>query len=225
MNLSLSPSELEAYVLRQLKCFFPDNQKIDKVKFRRAFSFALERTEYCFKYIKLFSKEGQPFLNHLHTDQYAMFLLFLANSIWQKNADDHTASKVFALNKCLHSLNCMYDTRIPDIFLLFHVIGTVLGKAEYADFLIVTHGCTIGAQAGKYPRIGKGVSLLPHSSIIGDCNIGDRVSVGINTTIYQQDIDPDTVVFTQEGRTCKQFCQLPWGQQFFTLQFEEEFRE
>jgi serine O-acetyltransferase len=117
----------------------------------------------------------------------------------------------------LHGINCLYDTNLPKIFLFIHSIGTVLGKANYSDFFIVSQGCTVGAHNNVYPTLKRGVALLPHASIIGNCNIGERVSVGINATVYSRNIGSDKTVFQSNTKrliTIKTSTKF-WGQKFF----------
>lgn len=198
MELSLKKQEFQEYVSNQLNHFFPDNKNVSFKQDDLSFNLALERTEYCFKDVILnsYKKNGHTFLNHLHSDQYTVFLWFLSNSVWKETVNDELANKLFYLNKALNGFSCMYDTNLPDIFLILHSVGTVLGKAEYGDYLVVAQGSTVGAHNGIYPTIGKGVGLLPNSSIIGDSKIGDKVSIGINTTVYGMNIDSENVVFT-----------------------------
>ncbi|RJE48780.1 hypothetical protein A7K50_08480 [Dehalobacter sp. MCB1] len=222
MNLSLSPKEFNHYVLRQVDHFFPDNARIDTDKFSLAFDLAVDRTHHCFKHLRLTSycSQGETYLNHLHSDQYAVFLWFLSNSVWKETEDEKLAAKFFYLNKSLHSFNCMYDTNLPDIFLFLHLMGTVLGKAAYSDFLVVTQGCTVGAHRSKYPQIGKGASLLPNTSIIGDSHIGNYVSLGISTVVYEQDIPDRHIVYRDnQGTIHTKRSVKPWSQQFFNIDF------
>ncbi|WP_415536557.1 hypothetical protein [Dehalobacter sp. 4CP] len=222
MNLSLEYKEFQQYVLLQLSHFFPDKKTVDLDKYHKAFDLALDRIDYCFKHITLnsYCNKGECYLNHLHSDQYAVFLWLLSNSVWKENGDENLAAKLFYLNKSLHSFNCMYDTNLPDIFLFIHLIGTVLGKATYSDFLVVTQGCTVGAHHGIYPQLGKGTSLLPNSSVIGDAHIGDYVSLGINTLVYEQDIPDRHVVFRDDlGAIHTKSSDKPWSQQFFHFDF------
>ncbi|CAM2935274.1 hypothetical protein PASE110613_08355 [Paenibacillus sediminis] len=220
MELSLPYSDFKEYVAKQIEHFFPDKYSVHFRSSDVVFDLALERTEYCFKDVtlKAYYKDGHPFLNHLHSDQYTVFLWFLSNSIWYETSDEPLANKIFYLNKALHGFSCMYDTKLPDIFLLLHNVGTVLGKAEYSDYLVVAQGCTVGAQNGKYPRLGKGVALLPNSSIIGNCTIGDRVSIGIGTTVYQRDVESQTVLFTDSNGVLKTKKKADcWVQNFYNV--------
>ncbi|WP_127532088.1 LbetaH domain-containing protein [Paenibacillus kobensis] len=221
MELSLSVQEFREYVSRQLNHFFPDKYMVQLNDNSAAFDLALERTEYCLKDVTLqtYFKDGNLYLNHLYSDQYAVFLWFLSNSIWSRTEDLAIANKLFYLNKSLHGFSCLYDTKLPSIFLLLHTVGTVLGKAEYGDYLVAGQGSTVGAQNGKYPILGRGVAVLPHSSIIGDCVIGDKVSVGINASVYQKNIENNTVVYrSEDGSIGYKYKEQCWAQRWYNVQ-------
>lgn len=212
MKLSMSYREFQQYVLTQIDHFFPDGYKISNPSFKLVFDMAIERTQHCFSYVSLptYSHNNQPVLNHLHSDQYAVFLWFLSSSVWNEFQDSCLANKLFGLNKALHGFSCMYDTALPNVFLLLHTVGTVLGKANYGDFFSVAHGCTVGAQNNMYPCIGIGVSMLTHSSIIGNCNIGDFVSIGINATTYKANIPSMHMAYNSEKGTTIKKSINPW---------------
>jgi serine O-acetyltransferase len=93
----------------------------------------------------------------------------------------------------------MYNTSMPDIFLIFHGVGTMLGKAHYDDYFVVLQGCTIGSHKGEYPKFGRGVALAANSSVIGNCVIGDRVSISTRTTLFQKNIEKDQTAFIDYG--------------------------
>jgi serine acetyltransferase len=63
------------------------------------------------------------------------------------------------------------------------------------------------------------VALTAHSTIIGNCNIGDRVSISNNTAIFQKDIPADTVAFIdrQTGQLNLKRSDVPYAQQFFNI--------
>lgn len=221
MNLSLKCSEFKDFVINQMAHFFPDSQSPNKREFGKIFTIALDRIDFCFKHIniKSYCVHGTTNFNHLHANQYAMFLWFLSNTVWSETNNEKLASKLYCLNRALNSFSCSYEAKLPEVFLLLHIVGSVLGKAEYSDFFVATHGCTVGAHHGKYPKIGRGVSLLPHSSIIGGCSIGDRVSIGINATIYQKDIPKDTIVYVDSHHTlCQKPSRIAWAQHLFNVQ-------
>ena len=218
MVLSLKFDELIKYVYKQMSNLFPDSSENNLLKYEEEFSITIEKLEGCFKFIKNnnYSKGNVTYFNHLHSDQYTMFLWFLSNTIWNRKHDIHICNKLFYMNKSLNGFSCMYDTELPEIFLLLHTVGTVLGKAEYSNYFIAAQGCTIGAHKGIYPKIGKNVSLLPNSSIVGKCLIGNNVSVGINATVYNTDIEDDMVIFVNnKGETNYKHKKEAWSKQWF----------
>ncbi|OQP50816.1 hypothetical protein A4H97_03045 [Niastella yeongjuensis] len=219
MQLSISKAELQLYVCNQLNNFFPDNNPVKPAEFEGVIDITLDRVDFCFKKVayERYNKGGETILSHLYADQYLVFLWFLSNTFWKEKGHSAIGSKLYYLNKTLHAFDCMYDTALPDIFLIFHGAGTMLGKAAYSDYFVALQGCTVGSQKGKYPVIGKGVSLTAHSSIIGDCEIGDRVSVSMYTSIFEKNIPNDTTAFTDasSGAVCLKPTKRPYAQQFF----------
>ncbi|MBK9533323.1 MAG: serine acetyltransferase [Chitinophagaceae bacterium] len=197
MITSLSIDEISTYTSRQLNHFFPDKDAIELKEYKSCIQIALDRLDFCFKYVTLkhYCNGAEAIFNHLHSDQYIMYLWFLANTIWREKQEKKICSKLYYLNKSMHAVDCAYDTNLPDIFLIFHGAGTVLGKAQYSNYFVVLHGCTVGANKGIYPVIGQGVSLAANSSVIGNCKIGNRCTISTRTTIFQKDIADDNTAF------------------------------
>jgi serine O-acetyltransferase len=219
LKLSLPYAEFCGYVLRQINRLFPDGRPLRPRDMRRPLEQAVERTAHCFRHVKLpaYQEDGEPRLNHLHSDQYAVFLWFLSNSVWRENGSTAAADKLFYANKTLHGLSCMYDTALPDIFLLLHTTGTVLGKASYSDFFVAAQNVTVGAQNGQYPAIGRNTALLPGSSVIGGCTVGDNVSIGAGAAVYCRDIPDGSVVYRDSGngRLTIKSGSVPWADRVF----------
>lgn len=218
MKLSITRNELLKYLTNQVNNFFPDKYHIEK-DFDIILDSSLERLDYCFKHVKSnrYFKNSESLYNHLYADHNVMLLWFLSNTAWQKLSNTNLASKLYYLNKSLHGVDCMYDTKMPDIFLIFHGVGTMLGKADYNDFFVVLHGCTVGSHKGKYPTFGKGVSLAANSSVIGDCNIGNRAVISTRTTVFKKTIPYDNTAFFDfdKGELKIQKSQNCYTQQFF----------
>lgn len=218
MILSLTLEELNQYVYKQMENLFPDGKGCDILNYRREANDAIERMENCFKKVKKssYNDGSQTYFSHLHSDQYTTFLWLLSNSIWKSRADSNICNKLFYMNKALNGFSCMYDTALPEYFLLLHTVGAVLGKAEYSNYLIATQGATVGAHHGIYPKLGEYVSLMPYSSIVGDCNIGKEISIGIGARVYNMDINDNTVVFIDDnGKTNYRFKEQSWAKQWF----------
>lgn len=222
MILSLPHREFRDYVLRQMNHFFPDRQRLAVPEVNEAFDIAIERTAHCFGHVNLegYTRNGEVYLNHLNANQYAAFLWFLSNTVWTVLGNEKAANKLYCLNRALNGLSCSYEAKLPEVFLLLHIVGTVLGKAEYSDFFVACQGCTVGAHHGVYPRIGRGVAMLPHAAVIGACRVGDGVSLGANVMIYEQDVpDGATLYVDQEtGRLSSKQGRVPWANHLFKNQ-------
>lgn len=199
MILSLTSSVLTEYIIHQIKTFFPDNQGLTSSDIAHALKTALDRLEFCFMHIQdmRFQQNGEAVFNHLHSDQYAMFLYFLSNSFYIQEGRETICEKIFYLNKCLHGIDCFYTVQLPSIFLFVHPLGTILGtQASYSDYFLISQNCTIGDNYdGQYPVLGKGVALYSGATIIGECVIKDNCEIGAHAFIYNSKIASDSIVF------------------------------
>lgn len=197
MELSLTKDQLSNYLVHQINNFFPDHNLLEKKMIGEVIDHSLERLDFCFSKVinNRYTSNGNTFYNHLYADHNVVFYWFIANTIWQRFNDKQAASKFYYLNKALHGFDCMYDTQLPDIFLVFHGVGTMLGKAHYDDYFIAMQGCTIGANRGSYPVLGKGVSLTANSSIIGNCKIGNNCTINTGTLLLDMDLEDNHVAY------------------------------
>ena len=174
---------------------------------KRAFDEALERVEFCFSHVRVrgYSIENhgvrQTFFNHLNSDQYSQFLYYFSNSLWKTGGDTDICSKLILLNRDLHGCWFSYKGTFPDIFLLYHPVGSVIGhnNVKFSDYLVILQNVTINASPtpldlGKYLFLGAG------AKIIGGGKIGDCVSVGANTLVKNPNI-PDNFLIYQDINT------------------------
>lgn len=194
MILSLKKSSLRDYVKDQLIHFFPDNLPVDAID--NIFDLTLDRVEHCFFaiYDIYFKVKGKSYFNHLNSDQYSMFLYFLSNTLYSNNSDRHLCEKLFYLNKLLNGIDAFYSIELPNIFLFCHPVGTVLGKAQYADFFLVYQNCTVGSNHDiDYPVIGKHVAMYKGSSILGNCKIGNNCKVSAHSLIMDRNLDDNKI--------------------------------
>lgn len=201
MQISTTPENLSDYARHQINTFFPDGHTVNKADLWPGISDALERLEFCFRRIRVgrYCVDGSAIFNHLYSDQYLMFLWFLSNSLWRKSANENTLNKLYLLNKSLHSFDCVFDTPLPEVFIIIHGVGTVLGKAKYSDYLAVYHGCTVGQTRGKYPTLGRGVGLGAGASLLGNCNVGDYASIGAGCTLVNTPVDVAASAYRDHG--------------------------
>lgn len=199
MRSSLHSQHLLQYIQSQLMNSFPDGLDSKLLKETHVIK-ALERVEFCFKHVKLssYNKSGEVVFNHLYSDHYLIFLWFLSNTIYLDYGPSNLANKIYYLNKSLHSFDCLYNNNLPDIFIIFHGVATVLGKAHYSNFFISYQAVTVGASNGVYPVINEGVSLMAHSSLIGSCHVDKFTTISSNTHIFNKDIDKRKLVYRNE---------------------------
>ncbi|MCR5214370.1 MAG: hypothetical protein K6E10_08120 [Eubacterium sp.] len=206
MNISISQSDLKEYLGKQLDTFFPDGYHMSGKDIDTAFSLGLERLEKCFKCITFpaYSDEnGNTFFSHLHADQYAQFLYFFSNSLWDISQNKAICDKVLNLNRLLNGFFLSYKCNMPDYFFLGHPVGSIIGNAVYSDYLVVFQNVTINTDqkedGSPAPEIGKGVFLGAGAKIIGNKRIGDRVSISVDAMVYDMEIPDDSVVIRDES--------------------------
>lgn len=197
MQTSLSKDDFEAYVLRLVANHLPDGY-VPANGVKSAFSTALDRVEYCFTRIhRKYYNEGVLELNHINGDHMASFLYFFANTLWREKTDIGLATRLFYLNKILHGIDLFYSVALPDIFMLVHPVGTVLGHARYQDYLVVYQNCTVGAVTTVYPSFGRGTILYSRTSVLGACVLGDDVVMAANAVVIDREVPSSIVVVGQ----------------------------
>lgn len=209
MELLLPKDELKSYMKAQLDTFFPDGHSMKGKDIDIAFDLGLERLENCFKYLTFpayCDDKGQTYFSHLHADQYAQFLYYFSNSLWSVSNNKPICDKLMYLNRTLNNFFFSYKGKLPDIFFLGHPIGTILGNAVYDDFLVVFQNVTVNTaednEGNPAPILGKGLFLGAGAKIIGNKKVGDRVSISVDTVVYNQKIPDDKVVITDaDGKT------------------------
>ena len=195
MRTSLGRSELAEYLSRQLNTYFPDGRDVSKNVLGHPVDTALQRVEHCFSRIcsKYYVEDSSPLFDHLHADHYATFLYFTAAAIYRQGADERLCAKLVHLNKCLHGLDLFYEVELPDIFLLVHPLGTVLGRAKYADYLVVYQRCGVGSNHGVYPVLGEFVTLRPGASVLGSCRVGTNCTIAADSLLLDRTLDDNLV--------------------------------
>lgn len=198
MRLTLPPVQLAQYVAAQVNTFFPDGENLQHEQLLGSLDGALSRLDYCFSHVALshYYENGQSKFDHLHSDQYLMFLWFLSNQAWQDGLAKSVLDKLYLLNKYLHAFDCMYNTSLPEIFIIVHGVGTVLGKANYKNFLAIHQNCTIGASRGSYPCCGFGLGLGAGASLLGKSQVGSNVTIGASTCAVNINI-PEKIIIVR----------------------------
>jgi len=194
---SLSNPDLARYLARQLDFFFPEPQSVDPAAVLQLVQGAEERAFRCFEGIrkKYFNEGDRVRFDHLHSDQYSMYLYMLANHHHRTGGDPRLATKLYYLNKALHGCDVFYTSQLPDVFLLVHPVGSVIGRATFANDLVIYQGCTVGClNDGVFPTFEGPAILYAHSSVLGHCRIGRNVCIAASVSVVNTDIPNDVVV-------------------------------
>lgn len=183
-SLSLPAVALPEYVVRQLSTFFPDTDEADAVS--RVMSDTLDRLEHCIRHVRIkgYWNHDGPRFNHLHSDQYAIFLYYLSNTAF-KAGFTSLAAKAYGLNKALHGLDAFYEVELPPVFALVHPVGTVLGRALYSDYFCAYQNVAIGADpfAPGSPAFGEGVVMYGGARVVGSVTVGSNSIISAGTSI------------------------------------------
>src|SRR5580698_3681107 len=126
LQCSLSADYLAEYTARQLNQFFPDRTPVEASRLRSGLDWVLERLYKIHRSTadKYSSRDGQPYFDHLHGDQYATYVYFLSRYCALEMGDRNLATKLYLLNKALFAVDIYFEVKLPDIFLLSHPVGT-----------------------------------------------------------------------------------------------------
>jgi serine O-acetyltransferase len=196
LKVSIPEENLVNLVCSQLNFHFPDHLEVNVVTLKHCVKNGMLRIQKCFDPIilKYYGVGNESYFNHLHGDHYSMFLYFVSNEAYWAN-DEVLASKLFLLNKSLFGIDAFYAIKLPEHFLFVHPLGTILGNAQFEDFLVVYQGVTVGATtSGIYPTFSDQTILYSNSSIIGDCKIGSNFVLAANASLVNSNVPANKVV-------------------------------
>ena len=191
-----SRAGLLRYLVRQLETFFPDDAPGVREVIDAQLDTALRRLERCINAVRLW-REGE--FDALHSSQYAIFLYYLANTLWRAGADTRVCTKLFLLNKALNGIDCFYEIELPEVFFIGHSVGIVLCKASYGNRLVLYQNSTVGKNHGVAPVIEDGVVLYPNCAVIGRSRVRAGSVIGPGTSVVNRDTNGDCLVFQGAG--------------------------
>lgn len=189
--------EIAEQTIRQLETFFC-LQNGDKSLIKNNAMGVMQDLEVNFSSSsnKYYSKNGEAYFNPFHSGQYCIYLYYLSRRVYEAG-NSILADKVYYLNKIMNGVDMLYAINLPAHFTLDHPVGTVLGKAEYGDGFSFVQNCTVGNNKGVYPVLGKNFRMCAHSMILGNCHIGDNVTLGAGALVKDQDVPSNSLVFGQ----------------------------
>lgn len=195
---SLSNQEQALYISQQINTFFPDIKPVDFNLMHQIVNHTESIAFSCFSKIpkKYFTENNTVYFNHLQSDQYAMYLALLSRQASESFQNNDIATKLYYLNKALHSVDIYYRTALPEVFLFVHPLGSILGRAKFSDYFIMYQNCTVGClNQGIFPTFRGKVILYANSSVLGNCTIGDNVCISAGTSLINTDVPDNTIVF------------------------------
>jgi len=129
-----------------------------------------------------------------HADEYTSFVVFLAQSAYQ-NGDQDLALAAYLVNRRINGFDCYYTRALPPVFHLEHPLGSVIGGADFGNYLVVYQGVSVGGDMKlRYPTFGEYVALFSHSSVIGNSVVGRNTAIGAGVQIYSEQITENTAV-------------------------------
>jgi len=205
LSSSLPAKGLAQLTATQVNTMFPDGDVVRIDDLMPAMPEALERLEHCFSYVanKYFFDGEYSVFNHLHGDQYTIWLYYLSNTLFRQGAPVGICSKLFLLNKALHGCDIFYEVELPSVFLVVHPLGTVLGRGTYSDFFVIYQRCGVGSNKDIYPNFGKYVTMRPGSAVLGNSSIGENCQIAAEALLIDRDLPDNTLYFgdPQTART------------------------
>ena len=197
MIASVPQSDIPSILIHQLESFFPIDEEERACIIGRSKS-VNERVEKCFSQTpnKYYHRNGETYFNPFHAGQYTIFLYFYSREVFL-NGYSLLADKIYFLNKIMSSCDLFYEVELPDFFMLDHPQGSVMGRAKYSNGLSFSQYSTVGNNNGIYPIIGENCRMCMNSAIIGNCRIGDNVTLGAGALVKDTDIPSNSLVFGQ----------------------------
>jgi serine O-acetyltransferase len=196
MKIENGSESLKWLVIKQLEnLFYIDQNEINTINL--ILKNVLIRTEKCFKKTpnKYYHKDKRVYFNPYHSGQYNIFLYFLSNTIFKETKNTVLADKIYYLNKIFNACDIFYEVELPEVFMLDHPVGAVMGRAKYGNYFNFSHGCTVGGNNDLYPIIGENVTMMSDSKIVGKSVIGNNVIIAANTYIKDEKIPNNQIVF------------------------------
>lgn len=145
---------------------------------------------------KYYSKVMEEGINPFHSNSYCVFLYWMSKYFSEKG-NAVIADKIYYLNKQLNSVDLYHEIQLPEIWLVEHPLGSVIGRGAFGNKFFFMQGCGIGNNHGIYPTIGSNVVMFPNSKVIGDSCIGDNVVISASTFVKDQNVPDDVIVFGQ----------------------------
>ena len=184
---------LLAYTVAQCAAVVPDGRE---AAFRATadahLDEALERLHRC---INACAPWRPDEFNVLQSSQHAIYLYFLANTIWKRSGETESPTRLFLMNKALNGIDLFYEIAMPQVFYIGHSVGIVLAKATYGEFLVLYQNSTVGRHKDQIPVIGQRVVLYPNTAVIGRSVVEDDAVVSQGVSVVNKHVPKGAMAF------------------------------
>ena len=184
---------LLAYTVAQCAAVVPDGRE---AAFRATadahLDEALERLHRC---INACAPWRSDEFNVLQSSQHAIYLYFLANTIWKRSGETESPTRLFLMNKALNGIDLFYEIAMPQVFYIGHSVGIVLAKATYGEFLVLYQNSTVGRHKDQIPVIGERVVLYPNTAVIGRSVVEDDAVVSQGVSVVNKHVPKGAMAF------------------------------
>lgn len=130
-----------------------------------------------------------------NVDHCIHYFIFLQSQLYTSGYHQ-LSEKVYYYFRTNFDVDIFPSRILPENFLLMHPLGSILGNAQYGNYLVVYQSVTIGGNPKlEYPIIGEGAVFFAGAKVIGNSKIGENAIIGASVTINNEDIPDNTVCF------------------------------
>jgi serine O-acetyltransferase len=187
--------DLIMFTATQLNNMFPHQGLVhDREELKSVYVAALYRMRPILETVRNFIPKE---FNHFNSMQYATMLYLLANEHWLTHQNPIFADRLFCLNRALNSIDLFYTVTMPEIFLVAHGLGAVLGNVSYQNYFVFFQNTTVGRVGEDRPVFGENVILYPNATITGCSTIGENCVISAGSIVHNRNIPSNTLVFMQ----------------------------
>lgn len=193
-------TDIQELLFCQLDNFWKDYDKCTISKIIPDALYLMEKNYSAMSSMRFYNNNNMVFSPY-YSVTWMIFLYRLAYlvNIKRECDDRHEAAILYYLNKIMHSVDWYYEVKLPVHFMAEHPLGSVLGRAEYGDYLFVYQGTTVGGNRkdGKlyYPVLGNNIVIYANSTVLGNCHIGNNVIISAESYIINETIPDNCIVF------------------------------
>lgn len=116
-------------------------------------------------------------------DERAWENYWASHCAW-RSGDLEAAFHLYKNLRAEHSLEVFYEVELKRPTRFVHPLGTVLGRAEYAEHFVVYQGVSVGSTVdNERPRFTGPCVMFPHSGVIGPVTVGKNVWITAGTIV------------------------------------------